>query len=245
MEETMEGARLEVLQIDEKSWRIEDAGMVRAYLFAGEEKALLVDSTNGTGGSLHAVVEGLTDRPIMLVNTHGDPDHTAMNHEFETAWMHPAEMAHYASWSNQPERQGQPAQPKPAPLWEGDEIDIGGRVFEVVLLSGHTPGSIALLDRANRIVVTGDVVSTVPVFLFGPARDLTAYRASLERLSGLRDAFDTIYPSHGAFPLGPEVIDAHIAGAARLAAGELEPQDPPFPIPAKLYAADACAFFYA
>ena len=232
----------EVIQIDGASWRVEDSGMVRAYLFAGVEKALLVDTANGGGGSMRAVVEGLTDKPVMLVNTHGDPDHIAMNHEFDVAWMHPAEMAHYAGWQAVAGREA-----ACAPLWEGDQIDIGGRVFEVVLLSGHTPGSIALLDRANRIVVTGDVVSTGPVFMFGPARSIPAYRVSLEKLSALRDAFDTIYPAHGDFPLAPEAIDAHIEAIAQLAAGELEPHDPPFPLPpdapsAKLYVARGAMF---
>ena len=38
----------EIIQIDERSWRIE-SGFVRALLFAGAERALLVDTANVSG----------------------------------------------------------------------------------------------------------------------------------------------------------------------------------------------------
>ena len=83
----------ELIQIDENSWRIE-AGMVRAYLFAGTKKAMLIDST-ATNAPLYDLVKTVTDLPVMLVNTHADPDHIACNEQFEAAYMHPAEFALY------------------------------------------------------------------------------------------------------------------------------------------------------
>ena len=226
----------EVVEIGGGAWRIED-GMVRAFLIEGEERALVVDTTMGGGGSLRAVLDGLTDKPLVLVNTHSDRDHTAMNREFDEALMHPAEMSRYQAES-------EPGDAAPAPLWEGDEIDLGGRTFEVVLLSGHTPGSIALVDRDARIAITGDMVSSGPVFLFGNGRDLTSYRAGLARLRGLMGEVDELWPSHGDFPLGPDALARQIAAADKLAAGQIDPQDPPMPLPAKLYFTEGAGFFF-
>ena len=58
-----------VIQIDDSTWAI-DEGMVKCYLLAGSERALLIDTGNGAG-DLRKLVSSLTDRPVMLVNTAG------------------------------------------------------------------------------------------------------------------------------------------------------------------------------
>ena len=58
----------QIHEIGQRCWRI-DEDWTRFFLFEGEKKALLVDTGFGKG-DLHALVEGLTDRPVMVVNTH-------------------------------------------------------------------------------------------------------------------------------------------------------------------------------
>ena len=225
----------EVVQISQDSYRIENDG-VRILLFVGTEKALLVDTGFGNAGSLKETVEEITDKPIYLVNTHGDSDHTGCNGEFGTTHIHPSEMAFYTQNNNAPVEM--------EPLWEGDLIDIGGRVFEVILLSGHTPGSIALLDRKNRILISGDMVSCTPVFMFTEVRNIYAFIAGMKKLQKIQGAFDEIYPSHGQFPVLPNQIEKQLVAAEKLLSGELEGVDPPFEIPAKMYMYDGAGFFY-
>ena len=154
------------------------------------------------------------------MSTHADGDHIGCNAEFDSAHMHPAEM---------PYIQNTKADAAVSPLWEGDVIDIGGRSFEVLLIPGHTPGSIALLDRENRILVSGDSLSETPVFMFGEVRSIHAYIASMEKLIKLQGLIDEIYPSHGPFPIAPSQIKWAYEAAKKLAAGELPPQEPTFP----------------
>ena len=45
------------------------------YLLIGEEKAMLIDSFYGQG-DLRAFVETITDKPVIVANTHGHFDHT-------------------------------------------------------------------------------------------------------------------------------------------------------------------------
>jgi len=226
---------LDAVKIDEKTYRIEDNG-VRCLLFIGTERALLVDTGFGQTGSLKKLVESLTDKPLMLVITHADPDHIGNNAEFGEAYLHPAEMARF-SLSENPNSQA-------SFIWEGDVIDIGGRKFEVVLIPGHTPGSIALLDRENRIIVSGDSISAGPVFMFGEGRNIYAYMASLEKLIAMKNSFSEIYPSHGPLPLQAGQIDKSLAAANKLLLNEISPEEPPFPLPAKMYMHDGAGFFY-
>jgi hydroxyacylglutathione hydrolase len=224
----------EVFQLSEDSWRIENGG-VRMFLFEGREKALLVDTGFGQG-DLKATVEGITQMPVMLVNTHTDGDHIGCNGQFEKAYMHPAEYAHYY---------GQGAQSAEAqPLREGEVIDLGGRRFDVLLIPGHTTGSVALLDRENRLLISGDSISEAPIFMFGQFRNIRAYIDSLSRLETLGGCFDTVYPSHGPFPVGKDIIPKLLTAAYAVMNGEAEGLAPPFEIPAKMYMTGGVGFFY-
>jgi len=65
---------------------------------------------------------------------------------------------------------------------EGDVVDLGDRVLEVLHVSGHTPGSIALWDAGEGLLFTGDTAA-----LDDPlsTEDETAFVRSLERLRAL------------------------------------------------------------
>ncbi len=224
----------DVISVDERVWRIEDNG-VRALLIEGEDKALLVDTGFGRSGSLRAVVNRLTDRPITVVNTHADPDHIGCNEEFGTVLMHPAEFAVYHS-----RKPGLPV----APIWEGDVLDLGGRSFEVVHIPGHTPGSVALLDKAGGILLGGDSVSCAPIFMFGEGRSLLAHRESMRKLLGLKDAFDVIWAAHGPLEVEKEQIRRLIDAADRILAGTIEGKEPEMPVPARVFSWNGAAFLY-
>lgn len=226
---------LELIQINDNSWRIE-SDMVRAYLFTGTKQAMVVDSTNAAA-PLYDLVRSVTDLPVMLVNTHADPDHITCNEQFEAAYMHPAEFALY---NKSKKKDDAPARP----LWNGEIIDLGGRTFEVIHIPGHTCGSIALLDRENRVLISGDSISANPIFIFGPFRDIQALQLSLEMLKKRSADFDSIYTSHGAFEVGAEQIDKVLECSKELLAGNLTAEEPPFPLPAKMYRYNGAGFYF-
>ncbi len=229
---------LETVKVADDFYIFEDNEIVRAFLIIGTEKALLVDTTQGTGGSLKECVTKITDKEIFLVNTHADQDHIAMNHEFGPTHIHPSEFAYFYTTN------GNNKDLKAEPLWEGDIIDIGGRSFEVILIPGHTYGSIALLDKQNRILIAGDSVSATPIFLFGDMRDINAYIASMQKLVDIMDLYDEIYPSHGECPLPSHVVTKMLDGAKKVAAGEVVPEKDDLPFPADLYIYDGAMFFF-
>ncbi|MBR2703343.1 MAG: MBL fold metallo-hydrolase [Oscillospiraceae bacterium] len=204
----------EIIPINENSWRIEDSG-VRCFLLTGSEKALLIDS----GRELHTardIAESLTDLPVMLLNTHADGDHTGSNEQFESFYMHPDEEAHFR-------RGGRGG--TIIPVREGDILDLGGRELRIIDLPGHTPGSIAVLDVGNRVLISGDPVQEHGrIFMFGAHRNMENYIRSLEHLETFTAEFDEIWPSHADIPISPalirklhdgalDVLDGKVAGS--------------------------------
>ena len=122
------------------------------------------------------------------------------------------------------------------PLWDGDRIDLGGRSVRVISISGHTPGSIALLDEAAGILIPGDTVQDGEIFMFGIMRDMYAYIASLRKLEGMDGAFSQIWPSHGSFPVQPSLIPDLIRDAGSIMSGEAAGSDEElFGIPLRRY----------
>ena len=136
----------EEIQINQNTWRIEDMG-VRFFLLTGTDRALLIDS-GMTVNNAKDIAAGLTDLPISLLNTHADRDHIGSNEQFESFYMHPAEEPVYR-------RSGK--QGNIIPIHEGDTLDLGQRKLFVIELPGHTPGSIAVLDTENRVLISGGI----------------------------------------------------------------------------------------
>ena len=202
----------EVIQINENTWRIEDGG-VRFFLLAGTEKALLIDSGMMVSNAKE-IAEGLTSLPISLLNTHADRDHIGSNEEFEVFYMHSAEEPIYR-------RSGKPG--TIIPLADGDMIDLGGRVLKIMELPGHTPGSIAVLDVENRVLISGDPIQeNGRIFMFGDHRNMNEYIRSLEQLEKRKGEFDEIWPSHARIPISPDLIQKLYDGAKSILAGRVQ-----------------------
>ena len=225
------------IKISDHFWIIEENG-VRSFLFEGDRRAMLIDTGFGTL-QIRELVAGLTSLPVFLVNTHTDKDHTGCNRDFKPVYMHPAEMDHY--------KNSLPAGCRMEdvhPLWEGDIIDLGFWQFEVILTPGHTPGSIMLLERKKRMLISGDSIQDGDIFMFGAGRNMQAFQSSLQKVSAMADTFDSIWPSHGSYPLTADIIPGILQGAQDMLAGKLLGQEPPRPMPCKKYVCDAASFLY-
>lgn len=125
------------------------------YLIEGEEKALLIDA--GTRiAHLDKVVASLTDKPVMLVATHVHPDHTgsAVN-LFPELYINAADTVNL-----QP---GLKAQLRF--LEDGEIIDLGGRLIEVMFTPGHTPGSTTFFDCEKHYGFSGDAFGSTNLLL--------------------------------------------------------------------------------
>lgn len=214
-------------------WSI-DQDYVRCFLITGKERAILLDTCD-LDADLPSLIRTLTALPVSVVHTHADHDHIGASARFEKTYMHPSDFALlnsvYESSLN------------PIPLREQEIIQLGGRTLEVLLIPGHTPGSIALLDRDHRILFSGDTIKDNMIYMFGPGRSLSAYLDSLRRLFTIQDTFDTILPSHGTLPIGKDILSDLIEGTIRLLANELSGSDVDG-LDCKLYTYKNASFYY-
>jgi len=81
-------------------------------------------------------------------------------------------------------------------LHGGEKLELGGRVWEVLHIPGHSPGSIALYNREKKVLIPGDVVYAdyaIGRFDLHEA-DASALKQSLKRLSGLE--VEILLPGH-------------------------------------------------
>ena len=201
----------ECIQINEKTWRIEDGG-VRFLLLCGTGKAALIDTGMNTPDA-RQIAEGLTDLPLILINTHADPDHISGNAAFDTFYMSPAEEENYRAKGGSGTF---------IPIKEGDVIDLGERPLRIIDIPGHTPGSIAILDEKNRVLISGDSVQDGNIFMFGKFRNLDLFIESMRHLSEFDRLYDEVWAMHSTFPVKPELTAQVLEGAQKVRAGEAE-----------------------
>lgn len=212
------------------TWTI-SYGNVYCYLLVGSEKALLFDTAYGAG-NLREFVEGITDKPVIVVNSHGHFDHTGGNPWWEEVWAGPgAEKICKKAFG--PEMQ-EDFNKKPYPdytvhtVHEGHVFDLGGRQIEVFEIPAHHESSIALLDRGNRALYTGDEMEAGQVLLFVrdnllPVKEVVAkHLSNMEKLKAHSHEFDTIYPAHNGPQLDKSYLDDYIALSQHILAGDAQ-----------------------
>ncbi|GAA1597808.1 MBL fold metallo-hydrolase [Kribbella karoonensis] len=135
------------------------------YLLLGDDRALLLDT--GTGDvPLRPLVESLAgERELVVVHTHGHGDHVGGDPEFPEAVGRSAEdVARYFGFADWPHGVRQ--------------VDLGGRVLDVLAIPGHHASHIALYDRDTRLLFSGDSLYPGRLYVF----DWPAFRESVARL---------------------------------------------------------------
>ena len=83
----------ELIPIMEGVWRLYSPEDVRMELIVGRDHALLLDTGYGYG-DISAAVQKVTDKPLIVVNSHGHVDHACGNCQFDLPiHIHPKDMA--------------------------------------------------------------------------------------------------------------------------------------------------------
>lgn len=170
------------------TWKILSSGD-HSYLVEGEEEAISIDTGYGAG-NLREYLQTLTDKPVRnVINTHSHFDHTANNGYFEKAYMAREALetatVPYASFQGITFIQDYTR----IPVDEGYVFDLGGRTLEVFKIPDHTPDGIALLDRKERLLFTGDEFLEMGKMLHVSVQTFYGY---LEKLEYHRSEFDRL-----------------------------------------------------
>jgi len=217
--------RAKITQLRPNVYLIDDAGESTCYLICGSERALLVDTANGYE-DLAEIVRSLTDLPVIVVNTHGHGDHIFGNVYFDEAWLHPADFPLHDMFFGYAKEDMEKEGLKPAalkPLAIGQIFDLVGVQLEVVDLKGHTAGSIGLLDKAGRIIYTGDGLNTHLWMQLDHSLPMSTMLETFRTLKEQYGAdFDYVAHGHAKGLRGKEILDWMIQGCEDILAGRTE-----------------------
>jgi len=146
----------------------------------GRDFDLVIDTGMGLD-PLKQWILSCTDRPIKAIVTHCHFDHSGCLHEFDVRLGHSAEaeilrnpenkaVVYDGAWTRiaivdpeqHPDFSPETYSITPAPLTgyldEGDVIDLGDCVYQVLHLPGHSPGSIGLWDVKTKTLFSGDAL---------------------------------------------------------------------------------------
>lgn len=193
------------------------------YLLNSAERSLLIDTGLGICNIYDEVVK-LTDKPITAVATHIHWDHVGGHQYFPDFYAHGEEL----NWlsgafplsretiqemvldrCDPPEDfdvsaytmfQGTPSRL----LTDGDKIDLGGRVIEVLHTPGHSPGHMCFWEQETGYLFTGDLVYKDTLLAYYPSTDPAAYLASFEKIAALPAS--RIFPAHHSLDIQPEIV---------------------------------------
>ena len=108
-----------------------------------------------------------------------------------------------------------------------DVINLGGIVLEVFHIPGHTPGSVALLEKDRGWLFPGDSLQEGPIYMFMHSCSLRAEIFSLEKMMGLD--FERAFPCHNKKEVDKSFIPELILCAEKILAGELTGEDTEMP----------------
>jgi glyoxylase-like metal-dependent hydrolase (beta-lactamase superfamily II) len=213
---------------------------VISYLVVGRDRALLFDTGLGLV-PIRPVVDQLTRLPVEVLNSHTHFDHVGGNAEFDrilaldTAYtrsntrgfphaalageVEAASFCHGAPKGADTAGFHTRAWAPTGTVADGDRIDLGDRVLEVLHVPGHTPDSIALLDRAHGLLWTGDSYYDGTIWLYVPETSLDDYERSITRLVALAPRLAKLLPAHNTASAEPRRLAAAKEAIRRVRAG--------------------------
>lgn len=189
------------------------------YVVEGNKTALIDSGTSQSAGNIIDSLKKLGLFPVdYIIITHEHWDHTQGAAPLIRAMGEKVKV--YASKIAQPMIEDPnkigydfgigPIEPvkNVTPLDEGDVVDLGGVELEVINVPGHTPGHIALYDKANRnIFVSDSIGNKVDITTFIPPHsppwfNKEQYYSTLDKLKKV--SFDTICLAHYGCWDGPD-----------------------------------------
>lgn len=185
------------------------------YLVEGAQRAALIDTGSGAG-SLRQYVETLTDKTVIVLLTHGHVDHAMGAPEFNMVYMNRKDdyiydqhcglevrkrfLSQSPTFAEVAEEDYIPVTPPEAffDMKEGDVFDLGDVSIEIYACPGHTRGSVCMLIKEERTLITGDACNGFTFLFDAYSTGLSTYEESLQELKAkTAGKFDRVYLSHG------------------------------------------------
>lgn len=207
------------------------------YLVEGTQRAVLLDTGFGFG-DLKGYVESLTDKPYVVLLSHGHMDHAGGAGQFDTVFLNEQDWE-LEKWHSTRERRiwdvrhgpgGMPEGVTEADflpsrteayltLEEGDEFFLGGVTVKPIAVPGHTAGSLIFLIPEDRIAIFGDACGEHTLLLFKESVPICDYQKGLLHMQEYADQFDIVLRNHGSFSSPKQILADSIELCGEILAG--------------------------
>ncbi|MCD8367058.1 MAG: MBL fold metallo-hydrolase [Clostridiales bacterium] len=233
-------------QLNDHVWLIqehyaEDSSLVMG-LIVGTRKAALIDSGMGVfGPGVYEEVKKLTDKPALCICTHGHPDHIAGSVLFDEVYLNERDLDQVGRLA--PEKRlfdtGMFSHGDEEVLAyarehildcssfhsknvdEGDSFDLGGITLEIFKLPGHSKGEIAVYDRLDNLVFSGDAFSAhVPASSLKSLEEFQEMADGIERFLRVIHADTAVYHGHTTEPVSHQLMLDELQAAREIAEGK-------------------------
>ncbi len=178
------------------------------WYIRGRDRDLLIDSGSGLWPLLPSLPTTRPGHPVIAAATHAHFDHVGCHYQFGDCRAHEAEAEILETMRDEDTLAhlfrglDDPVDALPGPGWDqhsyrltpasvtarladGDRIDLGDRVFIVVHLPGHSPGSVGFFEERTGILFSGDALYDGELIDNFQHSDVAAYRTTMERLQSL------------------------------------------------------------
>ncbi len=218
---------IEVSQLSDNIWLMNDNGEASGYIVVGNDKAAVIDTMNGSE-NVQNVARTVTDLPLMVINTHGHPDHVYGNAYFDEAYIHPDDVYLAQESYRYPQYNNLRRKLKAAAFKtteEGDSFDLGGITLEVYGIPGHTEGGICILDREDRVLFTGDSINRHCWMQLDTCSSMEDFYIALQRLNAIRADYDYILHGHAVGFEDATLYEEHMAAVKEVIDGTNAAED--------------------
>ena len=255
-EESMEIITVRKLKEDfyQLSEHISSEAAVHMYLVTGSKCAALSDTGLGMIGNLEKIVRSLTDKPVICLVTHCDPDHAGAAALFDDIRMSALDQKLMDNGSISPLARFGTAQAVADDkarvnyfrkhmvkakrfayqnIDDGEIFDLGDRTLTAIAFPGHTEGSMCFWNRAENYCIVGDAVANVdsPVLFFQKCRPLEEYRDNLIRFLDKVGDGCLLYAGHNEEPLPKAMLSEILSLCGEVLSSQTKndvPYMPPF-----------------
>ena len=199
------------------------------FLENPETKELILIDPADAADRISRKISDMEGKPVAVLLTHGHFDHILALDEVRKKYAVPvySEEEEEAVLEN-PEWnlsgwQGLSVSAKADRLLkDGDVLRLAGMEIQVLHTPGHSPGSVSLLDRENRLLFTGDMCNDSLLLNCGDSSStVKVYNESMRRLWAREQEFDAICLGHDALDKCDKtfILD-YIEGTDKLISGE-------------------------
>lgn len=203
------------VKYNDRLYQIKDPLGVLVTLVIGDNKALVFDTAYGIG-DLKEEIRKITDKELIVINSHGHMDHTGGNWQFDEVYISKDDYDLCIKYNNCDRRirnlsyydnlkidlEGFDRKDyinKKAgnlKIIDFDKLDLGNLEIEIVNLEGHTKGSIGIFIPSMKLILVSDATCPFVWLFLEESLPVSKYLLMLERT--LKLPFDNFLVGHGA-----------------------------------------------